>query len=301
MVISKETLEKIRAIVDKNYSRLMISTLGRRVFSSEELKKLKAAGIDTSNDESFLSMVYHHAFLNNNEPNAPTSVEDARAQQSQVGVKPVGEAHEYTLENMNDKVRQLVEKLKLNTITRLEGIIRGNNDDFKMNALQNLDRSDLMDELVKESSLGKVKQKLRDTIGESNRDWQRVAVTEISNAIGLGSTDRIVTENREKDLDDVFVFRIPVADALTCKFCRRFYGESGEAPKVYRLSTLLSNGSNYGLRPDQYKPVVGATHPNERCSQIIELKPGFAVRPGGSVSYIGLAKWRDYINETVVA
>lgn len=302
MVISKETLEKIRQIIDKHYKKLTISVLGKSVFSKKELDEMQRAGIDVSKDDSYLSMVYYHCFINNPVNNmSPMSVEDMKAQQSQPGIKPTGEANDYTIENLNDKTKQLIDKLKMDVITRIEGFIRDNNDAYKFDALQNLERPDAMDELVKESSLGRVKQKLRDSSGDANRDWQRVALTEMSNAIGIGSVDRIVTDNKDTDLDDVFVYRIIVGDAITCKYCRRFYGDVGEPPKVYRLSTLLANGSNYGLKQDSWKPVSGATHPNTRTSQVIELKPGFRVLPGGSVTYIGLAKWKDYVHEVLVA
>lgn len=301
MVISRATMEKIREIISKHYNRLTISVLGRSVFSSKELKEMEAAGIDTSKKESLLAMVYFHNFINNPVgANSPTSVEDMRAQQSQSDIKPEGEANDYTVQNLNDKTKQLIDKLKMDVATRIEGFIRDNNDDYKFDALQNLDRSSIMDELIKESSLGNVKQKLRDSSKDASRDWTRIALTEMSNAIGIGSVDRIVTDNRGADLDDVYVYRIIVGDALTCKYCRRFYGDVGNPPKLYRLSTLLSNGSNYGVKQDSWRPVAGATHPNTRTSQVIELKPGFMVRPGGSVTYIGLTKWADYIHEVLV-
>ena len=299
MVISKETLEKIAEIITKHYNQLTISVLGRSVFTPKQLKEMQAAGIDTSNKNSLLAMIYYHNFINN--PignNSPTSVEDMKVQQSQPGIKPEGEANDYTVENINDKTKQYIDKLRMDVVTRIQGFIRDNNDEYKFNALANLDRPDAMDELVKESSLGKVKQKLRDSSKDAARDWQRVALTEMSNAIGIGSVDRIVTDNRGADLDDVYVYRIIVGDAITCKYCRRFYGEG--IPKLYRLSTLLENGSNYGKKQDAWMPVSGATHPNTRTSQVIELKPGFALRSGGSVTYIGLAKWADYIHEVLV-
>lgn len=300
MIISKERLEKIREIIEKHYSQLVISVLGKSVFSKRELKQLEEIGVDTSNKESLLSLIYYHNFVNAPiDRNSPTSVEEMKAQQSQPGVRPQGEAHDYTVDNLNDKTRQLIDKLRADMTTKLEGIIRDNNDDYKFNALQNLDRSDMADQLVKESTLGRVKQKLRDTSKDGTRDWMRVALTEMSNAIGVGSVDRIVSDNASTDLEDVYVYRVIVGDDLTCKWCRKFYGDVGQAPKVYRLSTLLGNGSNYGKKPDTWMPVVGATHPNTRTSQIIELKPGFKVLPGGSVTYIGLDKWKDYIHEVL--
>jgi len=298
MVTKKATIEEIRSIIQKHYSRLIISVLGRDALTPKELEELEAQGIDVSNQDSLMSLVYNHNFINHPvQPTDPKSVEDMKAQQSVQGLKPVGEAHEYTIENINDKTKQLIEKLKLDQMTKIEGIIRENNDTYKMNALQNLDRDDIVDELVKESSLGKLKQKLKDTAGDGNRDWMRVALTEMSNAIGIASVDRIVSDNRDSDLDEIYVYRVTVKDAKTCKWCRRFYDDDDGSPKLYKLSTLLANGSNYGKKTDAWNPVIGATHPNERCSQMIELKPGFALTSDGMPTYIGLDKWKQYIFE----
>lgn len=300
MVTSKETMEKIREIIQKHYSRLVVSVLGRDALTEKERKELEAQGVDTTNQDSLMSLVYYHNFINHPiDSMSPTSVEDMKGQQSVAGLKPQGEAHDYTVENINDKTKQLIEKMKMDVATRVEGIIRENNDAYKMNALQNLDRTDVLDDLMKESTLGKLKQKLRDTSGDGTRDWTRIAVTEMSNAIGIASVDRIVSDNVGADLDEVYVFRITVKDAKTCKWCRRFYDDSDGSPKLYKLSTLLSNGSNYGKKTDSWMPVIGATHPNERCSQMIELKPGFKLQTDGSVTYIGLDKWKDYLVDKV--
>jgi hypothetical protein len=296
MVTKRETLEKIAKIIGKHYARLMISVLGKDALTAEELKEAQEAGIDTSNEESLMTLIYNHNFINHPiDDITPRSVEDMKAQQSVTGLVPKGEAHDYTTQNLNDKTKQLINKMKLDATTRLQGIIRENNDTYKMNALQNLNRDENVDELVKESSLGKLRQKLRDASGDGNRDWMRVAVTEMSNAIGIASVDRIVSDNATADLEDVFVYRITVKDAKTCKWCNRFYTDSDGSPKVYKLSTLLANGSNYGKKTDSWEPVIGATHPNERCSQVIELKPGFKLQPDGSPTYIGLEKWNAYI------
>ncbi len=296
MVTSQKIIDIIKKIVGKHHNRLVISMLGKNLLSKAQIQELKDIGYDTSNNESLFSSIYYHNFINNPiDTHSPTSVGDMKNQQSVTGLLPQGEANDYSVDSINQNVKQLIDKMQTDVSARIEGIIRQNNDKFKFNALQNLDRSDMADALVKESSLGKVKQILRDSSKDATRDWQRVALTEMSNAIGIGSVDRIVTDNRDSDLNEVYVYRIIVGDSVTCKYCRRFYGDVGEAPKLYRLTTLLNNGSNYLLKTDSWKPVIGATHPNTRTSQIIELKPGFMVEPGGSVTYIGLDKWKDYI------
>lgn len=302
MVTSQKTLDKIKEIINKHYNRLVVSVLGSPTLSNSDLKVLKDAGYDVSNKDSLLSLAYYHNFINNPiDQVSPTSVGDMRNQQSVSGIKPIGDAHDFSVDHLNQTTKQQIEKLKLDISTRIENIIRQNNVDYKMNALQNLDRSDMADQLVKESSLGKVKQMLRDTSKDATRDWQRVALTEMGNAIGAGSVDRIVTDNRDRELDEIYVYRVIVGDSVTCKYCRRFYGDVGQSPKIYRLSTLLGNGTNFGKKSSDWKPVTGSTHPNTRTSQIVELKPGFKVMPGGRVTYIGLEKWKDYIRENLVS
>lgn len=296
MVISKQTLQRIKEIIDKHYASLTISTLGSSVFTKDELKQLKLLGIDTSNKDSFLELVYNHNFINEQgKLDVPVSTPEMKNQQKIPGIKPVGEAHNYSAEHLNSNSRHLVDKLRNDVKSRMEGIIRDTNNSYKFNALQNLYRTGESDELVKESTIGKLKQQLRDFSSEPNRNWDRIVRTEMSNAVGMGSVDRIVSENKDKSIDDVYVYRIVVADGALCKYCRRFYVDSDGSPKVYKLSTLLNNGSNYGKKADQWRPVSVATHPNERCSQIVELRPGWAVKPGGAVTFISLDKWQEYI------
>lgn len=84
-----------------------------------------------------------------------------------------------------------------------------------------------------------------------------------------------------------------------CKYCRNFYIDSDDSPKVYRMSRILNNGSNYGKKADEWKPTALATHPNCRDSQLIELRPGWKVLPGGKQTFIGLDAWQDYIRNKV--
>jgi hypothetical protein len=302
MVISKETLAKIKDIIDRNYRNLTVSVLGDSVLTPEEKKALEREGVKVEGSESLLELVYNHNFINQEgTPNAPTSVQDMRAQQAIPGVVPKGEAHDYAVEHANEIARQLLDKMNQDVSTRIEGFIRDTNNEYKANALQNLDRVQEADELVKEGMVSQIKAKLRDTAGAADRDWRRIAVTEISNAIGIGSTDRIVAKNADKQLKDVYVFRIIVEDAKTCKYCRSFYQDADGSPKLYRLSTILGNGSNYGKKAADWRPTIQATHPNERCSQVIELPVGYKVLPGGKLTYIGVDQWQEYITNKLTS
>lgn len=299
MVISKTALAKIREIISKHYSTLTLSLAGSSVFTDQELLQLQAEGIDINKPESLLEMIYYNYVLNDlRSREAPATIEGMREQQR---FRPVGNAHESAEEHVNQNFKHVVEKMKTSVQSRIEGIIRDNNNTYRNNALQNLTRPEDLDQLMKESTVGKLKQKLREYSTDAYRDWDRVAVTETANALGMGSVDRIVMQNQEKPASEIYVYRISVQDAALCKFCKQFYVDTDGSPKVYKLSTILNNGTNYGKPTVEWKPVAVATHPNERCSGILELKPGWKVLPGGSVDFIGLDAWEKYIKAKLQA
>lgn len=295
MIISKTALEKIKAIIEKNYRALAVTVLGTSVLKPEELERLRKLGFPVDNKDSLLSLIYYNNVLNDlNTTTGPLTIPEMKEQQKG---KPHGEAHEVAEEHMNENFFQMIEKLKTSVQTGIEGVIRDYNFSFRNNALQNLDRPEEMEKLVKQSTVGGLKAKLRDLSGDADRDWQRVAVTETANAMGMGSVDRVVMHNKDKDLEEVYVYRIPVNDAALCKWCRKFYLDADQTPAVYRMSTLMNNGTNYGKKTVDWKAVAGATHPNDRESGVMELRAGWKVVAEGRLEFIGLDSWREYINK----
>lgn len=301
MVTDKERIALIRGIIKRRYKHLALSVLGNSVFTSKELSELKREGADVSQDDSFLDTTYHHNYVNMPvDENSPVSVEDMAAQQSQTSILPQGETHEYTLDAQNQKVLDLLDKMGIDVVSRVTGVIHDNNLNYKFNALQNIDRNEIGDMLTKETSISKLKQLLRDTSGNADRDWGRIVSTEMSNSIGAASVDRIVGDNAGKSASDIIVYRIIKQDNITDATCRKFYGDIGEVPKLYRLSTLLGNGSNYGKKQSDWQAVASVPHPNSRTSQVIELRPGFGVHPGGNMYFIGSEKWQAFVDEHLV-
>jgi len=296
MVIKPSTIEKIRKIIEKHHNRLLVGILGPEVLTQAQREELKRQGVQISDTPSYLETLYYHNYLNRQDSTMSPTTEQAMQEQQAKVTLPKKDVHEASKDYLNSNLKNLIEKQKSDTLAKMESMIRETNNDFKFNMQQGLD-----DVVNRDESIGQLKIRLRDASGDGNRNWDRIVNTEVSNAISLGSLDRIVDENADKDTDEVYVYRIVVQDAALCKYCRRFYLDSDGTPKLYRLSTLLANGSNVGRKKDQWLPVATATHPNERCSQVIELKPGWKLLPGGSVTFIGLEAWASYITKKVVA
>lgn len=301
MVTSEEVIRKIRKIIENRYLALTVSLLGSGSINPAELNLLEELGIDVTEKASSMAEAYYHNFLNEElSPIKPTSVEDMKAQQAAPGVKPTGREHTASEEHLDGTLKHLLENLKNNMASQIETLIRENNNKFKLDTMMNRDRDQETEDMLAEVSLNDLKDDLRGTMETANKRWEGIAPTEISNAISIGSVDRIVKDNEDKEPGEVYVYRIVVSDAALCKYCRRFYLDGDGSPKVYRLSTLLGNGSNYGKKASLWLPVALATHVRERCSQVLELRPGWEVTPGGRPKFIGLDAWDEYIVNKVV-
>jgi hypothetical protein len=291
MVIKKEAMERIRKIIEKHHKYLLITMVGQGNVPRELAEELKRQGLEP---KSFLEQAYHHNWLNQMGPDAPKSVHEMKAQQLP-HVLPKGDAHAASVEYLNSNLTHLIDKQRAEVLSRIEGMIHNENNEFKFGALKDLNREEAVGFTLKQHTKSQLKTKLKDIAKDATRNWERIVNTELSNAISLGSADRIVAMNRDTPPEEVYVYRIVVKDAALCKYCRRFYLEGDGTPKLYRLATILANGSNYGKKAAEWKPSAMATHPNERCSQLLELKPGWKVLPNGSQTFIGLEKWKDYL------
>lgn len=113
---------------------------------------------------------------------------------------------------------------------------------------------------------------LRKITRDSKQDWDMVVKTELMNSKNEGIAQAIIDGSSpysNKGLETK-VFKRPSPNA--CKHCRDLYLEKDDkTPKVFSLSELMANGTNYGKKVGEWQPVVGVTHPHCQC--MIEVLP----------------------------
>lgn len=113
---------------------------------------------------------------------------------------------------------------------------------------------------------------LREQTGDWKRDWDRVAHTELWDAKLQGEAQAILNNESPFSTDggETLVYKKPAPDC--CAACRKAYLENdGVTPKVFKLSELMSNGSNYGKKGGNWVPTLGVMHPNCQCT--MNVKP----------------------------
>ena len=112
----------------------------------------------------------------------------------------------------------------------------------------------------------KVIQQLRDLTQDWERDWHRVAHSEMWDAKVQGEANAIMDNESpiSKKGKDTMVFKRPAPNA--CNKCKQLYLEAdGITPKLFKITELQANGSNYGKKQSDWKPTLGILHPNCMC------------------------------------
>ena len=121
---------------------------------------------------------------------------------------------------------------------------------------------------------GKLKDLLWNAISDSDapgvktmtNDLERIAKTELQFAYARGAVDVLMEKAKGKNLK-VFTFAHPDA----CEQCKRIWGTMPK-PNIYWLADVVANGTNKGLKPKQWRAIVGPIHPNCFCPPLKEYK-----------------------------
>jgi len=92
------------------------------------------------------------------------------------------------------------------------------------------------------------KSELYHTLDEKDRDWDRVAYTELTDAQKQGQAHRLLEDGNV----DKLVYKMPMPTA--CPQCKHLYlMPDGKTPRLFKLSELVGNGTNIGRKPHPIK------------------------------------------------
>lgn len=184
---------------------------------------------------------------------------------------------DHIFEQQMSKREQKVEQMK----QRLALFVR----ELADKAANKLDRgllytedSDNTDALIKELA--------HQLVHELRVDFTRLLYTEIYNGVCEGTAAAF----RRDYGPDCLVYKRTKADS--CVYCKFLY-DNGENPRVFRLSDLVSSGTNEYRKPSRdmlvgksserdWRAVVGSTHPWCRC-RLMHLPVGYTFANGNVV------------------
>ena len=183
-----------------------------------------------------------------------------------IGLK-MTKAQQYSIEHSKIKAQQAIDSINQRLTTNI--ITMAVQSDLNMwEAVKRV----VPAAMENDSPRYKVIQQLREMTGDMERDWHRVATTEMYDAKLQGEVDAIL--NNESPFTnegaETLVYKKPATNC--CNKCRQLYLESdGVTPRVFRLADLVANGTNYGKKQADWKATAGVLHPNCMCT--INVKP----------------------------
>lgn len=263
----KKISQTVETILKKYALLLKYLVLGPKSLTKSELRKLFKSGLIQRKHIKFtIGDAYLDAHFKNLRRPSPKSV------------------REYTIKHLQNNAGHYIDKLFEKQIGELSSIV---NQQIlsNVNQMRSTVRDELAEGVTQNQMLKDISRRIREKTQDYSKDWDRIVTTEIARAQNFGAMDAIIANNPEKSHDEIFVYKTGPHDSKTCASCKKFWFTSGGAPKVYKLSELMANGTNIGKKARDWLPTVDNTHPNERHF-LMELPPSFGFKDG-KLSYVG--------------
>ena len=293
--MAKSKLIKIKDIIKSHHRFLLISLVGKDAVTEKEFLEIKKK-FPSLVPRDVVKEVYSFNYGQKRDAQSVQQLPEKNISRPEI---PSNKVSKESVETLTENLKDLLDKQKSSATERFISILEEENTHQKY--------KEISDVLVDDNMWEKERvRKIKEATGVLNRDWERIVATEMSSNIGTASIDFILKDNEGKDLKDVYIYRPHPDDDKVCRPCRKFYFGRGGLPKLYKLSTIVKNGSNWGKKRENWNPTVGATHPNARDANWIELKPGFILTDEGTdmLKEVGKErdkKWAEYIKENLEA
>ena len=256
MALTPSQIRQIKKVIEEHMNVIMELTIGDTKVSPETLKKL---GVPKS-VSNLITDSYKYGKL--------TTVMNKNL--SKMSPQEVNDMLKKL--KVSSRQQRSMEYLKAKTQLSIDNLTQRMTSAVITSALQNqLDMYQAIGQVVpeavkKNTDRYKVVQQLRDLTQDWERDWHRVAHSEMWDAKVQGEANAIMDNESpiSKKGKDTMVFKRPAPNA--CNKCKQLYLEAdGITPKLFKITELQANGSNYGKKQADWKPTLGILHPNCMC------------------------------------
>lgn len=262
MALTRAQVERILESISHRFRSFSFNALGPRALTREELEALASAGIVRS---SVRHMIADPVVLGRVAALLPLSARsglDVSAVEAALSRTPITDVERSMIDYATDHAGTYISGIRDMMLRDVEGAAAR----AGMTALRAVQEG-VSQAIANRDTVSELKTQLFDMIDNRERDWQRVAHTEINNAVQNG----IYAEIAKHHGTDQLVFKRPNPDA--CKHCKRlFLKEDGVTPRIFKMSDLEE--TNVGLKAAEWRPTVGTVHPWCQC-QLIVVPDGY--------------------------
>lgn len=269
MILTVDQVQSILDVIDNNNIMLINKQLGPNYLTKQELDRLNKIGIDVHSfyDESqdIVKLSLHFGLISD----AIGELQSKKATHKDLidyfksgKYIPLSQTDKYVLDSVKKQYLGDIRANKGRIFSDVNNII---SKDQKNNRLEY--EKVIRGEIERGLSEKKTKQQIARDLGKLTGDWNRnfKRIVDYVSHTAYDEGRALAIQKRNGDSDPL-VWKKVFGSA--CKHCIRLYHTKGlgSKPKVFKLSELIANGTNIGRKVDEWKPVVGSTHPHCRCT-----------------------------------
>ncbi len=287
MKLGPRQIEALRRIILDRHQAFVANFINPAVISPETLERLARLGLidpkaETVKDAYFLGVLASHA--PNDAENLTYPQLLARVRARPVPLSPE-EQHAVTMAEVTagQYITGLATRISADTGQTVANLSPGAVASYRQAV-----RDSVADAIRHRKTVSQLKSDLGHATGDWARNLERVAITEISNAVSLGTAFAAVQRAKGKR-----VRACKNSARNCCKYCAKLYIEPTTGnPRIYYLDELEANGSNVGRKASEYRACIGPTHPACRC--ILQIVPdGFEFDANGDLRPVSRQKLPD--------
>lgn len=275
-LITDEQLHRIREIIADHHAAFVVNTIGPEAVPPDVLERLRAKGL-VAVEMSAISdaYVYGQHVAAGEKRGVSTMSYDSFIEYLSKNPLPLGPIEQRAVQMAQHQAAQFVVGLG-NRVDAATGQLLIEADAGLRARLRSEIKTATAENVAKREAGKKLKSDLGWARKDWARDWDRIAATEKHNAMQRGLADHYARRYG----GDVRVAKRPMPDA--CEHCKRLHlGPDGQ-PRIFKLSDLEANGTNFRKRAADWLPVVGATHPHCQC-QLIRIPAGWGFDEEGDI------------------
>jgi hypothetical protein len=275
MILTPAQIQELVKIIENQHLIFLANTVGTGILSQSDLDILTSHGIDVTKlptygvvDDAFRFGILADAL--GSEKAKKMSYSDFKNTLKSGGFLPLTKAEKISLDHIKQRTYSDVTGLGTKIGKDLSNIVIENSK--KQRAQY---EKILQDTIAAGAEKSRSAREIASDLGHATKDWardfDRIADYVLHEAFDTGKAMSILRE-AEAAGEEAYGYKEVYEGA--CQHCISLYLTDGigSKPRIFKMSTLIANGSNIGRTVKEWKPVIGCTHPWCRC-ELYHLRP----------------------------
>ena len=259
MFLSNAALKKIHALIQNYHNAMVYNLLTKRgVLTNSEIKRLEVSGLVDKTLRMPLQDAYMFGKIKHLLGRGATRKMTLQQflQYAATNPHPLSNIEQEAIAHASQRAGKYIQDLGHKTSSKVTQVV----NDLTADYMQKLLRKEVPKAIAARETGRALASRLHTVIGGSIRDFEKIAYTEMQNAMQMGVAQEILKRDK-----DARVVRLPRPDA--CQWCLKLHLDKKGNPIVFKLSSLMRK-SNIGKKKKDWTATADSIHPFCSCETV---------------------------------